>query len=79
MEFCDFFNIETEEYASRLFLIMNSSLTGVVNLAEFMQFCSLYLVVDQYMTTEFAMRMLSRRGEYEFITYIYYCLAQVCC
>ena len=44
LEFCDFFNIDTDEYASRLFLIMNSSLTGVVNLAEFVEFCSLYLV-----------------------------------
>jgi hypothetical protein len=60
-EFCDFFSIEPDEYCSRLFLIMNSSLTGVVNLAEFLMFCYTYLTIDKNMTVEFAFRMISRR------------------
>ena len=64
-EFCFFFSIQPDEYASRVFLIMNSSLTGVVNLAEFLTFCSMYLVVDKNMTKQFSFRMLSRRASTE--------------
>jgi Ca2+-binding EF-hand superfamily protein len=69
MEFCDFFSIEPDEYASRLFLMMNTSLTGVVNLAEFLSFCYQYLTIDKRMTEEFAFRMLSRRAAAEINEY----------
>ena len=61
-EFCNFFSIEPDEYANRVFLIMNTSLTGVVNLAEFLTFCYVYLIVDKKMTQQFAFRMLSRKS-----------------
>lgn len=61
-EFIDFFSIDSSEYSSRLFKIMNTSLTGVVNLSEFISFCLMYLVIDKRMTQEFAFRMLSKRA-----------------
>jgi Ca2+-binding EF-hand superfamily protein len=61
-EFCKFFSIEPDEYANRVFLIMNTSLTGVVNLAEFLTFCYVYLIVDKKMTQQLAFRMLSRKS-----------------
>lgn len=64
-EFCDFFSIDPDEYCSRLFLIMNPSLTGVVNFAEFLMFCFTYLTIDKNMTVEFAFRMISRRTAME--------------
>jgi hypothetical protein len=76
-EFCDFFSIEPDEYCSRVFAIMNLSLTGVVNLAEFLMFCFTYLTIDKNMTEEFAFRMMSRRASTEMNAYSTICLEDV--
>ena len=46
--FMKFFGFRDETWIRRLFDIINSSLTGMVTLAEFLQFCLRYLIIDRY-------------------------------
>ena len=47
--FLKFFGFRDETWIRRLFDIINSSLTGMVTLAEFLQFCLRYLIIDRYL------------------------------
>ena len=46
--FMKFFGFRDETWIRRLFDIINISLTGMVTLAEFLQFCLHYLIIDRY-------------------------------
>eukprot|EP01041_Mallomonas_annulata_P012975 gene12975-27386_t len=60
--FTDFFHMEKCQWTQRLFDIANYNLTGLLTFAEFIKFCSLYLIIDKNNTENFSFRTLSRRA-----------------
>ena len=56
------FRLDSSIWIERLFEIMNYDLSGRASFAEFLEFCSRYILVDKISTVELCFRLLSRRG-----------------
>lgn len=60
--FTNFFNIEADDFAKRVFDMIDAGFSGVVSLVDFMKFCAKYLLIDRYLSEEFAFRIMLRRA-----------------
>ena len=65
-EFTGYFSFIKDEWMRRVFAMINPSGNGVATLAEFITFCTEYLILDIKKTKEFAFRLLSRRASQAF-------------
>lgn len=60
--FIDYFLFEDNDFTRKVFEIMNSDLSAVLTLREFIEFCKNYLVIDKDSLQEFSFRLLLRQS-----------------
>ncbi len=65
-EFVDYFSFSKDPWINRVFLMINKTGNGVATLAEFITFCTQYLILDKFQTEEFAFRLMSTRSSTAF-------------
>jgi Ca2+-binding EF-hand superfamily protein len=58
-EFRSYLNLDDSIWSHKTFAVVNSTVTGVANFSEFLQFCVHYLVIDSDHSIEFSFRMIS--------------------
>jgi len=60
--FTKFFNIDADDWAKRVFDMIDAGFSGVVSLADFLKFCAKYLLIDRFLIEEFSFRIMLRRA-----------------